>query len=478
MVPDDSQAPQRAWFSADAMLGSVLGGRYRLDDVIGSGGSAVVFEALDTSTQRRVALKLHRAQKEGPEVFRMLREVEVTSTLSHPHIVGLLDWGMYEETFPFLVFELLQGRTLEAERLALGPMDPAHVLSILLPIMGAVAYAHDRGVLHRDLKTQNIFLVRDEHGRVVPKLLDFGAAKSEGDASLTRSGAIVGTPAFMSPEQALAEPLDARTDVWSMGVVLFATLTGALPFSGESHTRTLLELVSSPAPSLGDTRGLPSHLCAAVEKALARDRERRYADMRAFARALKAAALKDGIAVPESPDALGLPEWAAWTAEDDEFERDFEITYAGTNCVARYKDCIISLWHAAPSPGPIVAGFELGRRMQTRFGRFSILVIVAGDASLPDSQNLGEIMRFYDTHRLRCVANVLEARGVQGRTHRAIMATIHFVRRRDYPGKVFADVEPGARWLASQVAPEGGVDAYTAGLCDAVRQMRAQAQAS
>jgi serine/threonine protein kinase len=474
MVRDKAREPYRAWFSAEDLAGSLVHDRYRLGGVIGSGGAAVVFEAIDEHSGRPVALKLYRQQRTDVEAFRVLREVGVTGTLNHPHIVELLDWGSFENRFPFLVLELLSGHTLEAERAARGVIAPADALALILPIMGAVAYAHEQGVLHRDLKTQNIFLACDAQGRCVPKLLDFGVAKAVDESSLTRSGTILGTPAFMSPEQALDEPLDVRTDVWSIGVVLYAVLTGNLPFAGESHTRTLLELVSAPAPSLSAPRALPPQLCLAVDKALERSRDRRHQDMPAFARALKIAALEDGIALPDDPEPRGLPEWSRWTADQTERARDWDaVQLPDGNAIGRYKSCFMCVFRAGTPESSLVASFEYARRMQARCGPLSLLVVVESKTELPNSKTMGEIMRFYDEFRFRAVASVLEARGVVGKTHRAIMSTVHFVRRRDYPGKVFATTDQAVAWLARSMAEPNEIADSERGLSEALVRVRA-----
>ncbi|MFT3922678.1 MAG: serine/threonine-protein kinase [Myxococcales bacterium] len=479
MSADEASSPAPLWFSAESLLGSVVHKRYRVKAVIGAGGSGVLFAATDLRSGAAVALKLHRSGERFEDTTsRFVNEGDVAASLGlHPNIVRLLDWGKHEGKFPFLVFELLEGVTLEVERLA-RPMEPSKVLQLVLPIFGAVAYAHDRGVLHRDVKPQNIFLARGEGGQLLPKLLDFGIAKSHGGESLTRSGSIVGTPAFMSPEQALGEELDPRTDVWSMGVVLFACLTGQLPFAGDSHTRVLLELVSTPAPSLVEVRErLPPNLCAAIEKALERSRSRRYKDMREFAHALKEAAAIDGITVPADPDPVGLPEWSSWKVNAAPLRPDFELLPTEAGAAAHYRDCLMGIQRGPGGARFMDCAFDHARTMQVQYGKFALMIIVDSQSEALGTTELGQVLRFYDQCELSCVAQVVRTEGALGAVHRGVMSTINFVTRRSYPIKVFANSNEAARWIAEQCAQPGQSTAYAAGVREAVSRVDAAARA-
>lgn len=313
--PGEPSADRPPW-RAESRVGSVIQGRYRLDRLVGRGGSGATFAAHDVQLMRDVAVKLLLSRDGEVDVMRFMQEARIASSLRHPHIVEVFDVGIDEQGLPFLVMELLTGETLQhaiRERKALTPGD---AFAWLLPIMGAVAVAHDRGVLHRDLKPDNIFLSRDLSGRIVPKLLDFGVAKMFEGATLTRSGAVVGTPAYMSPEQALDETLTHASDVWSLGVVWFATLSGQLPFRGDGLTSVLLKIVNEPAPLLSSVApALPRTLSASVDRALRRDKNARYSSVREFARTLLGEAHAAGIPVPNDPEPIGLPDVSRWRRE-------------------------------------------------------------------------------------------------------------------------------------------------------------------
>lgn len=201
-----------------------------------------VYEALNRNTGRRVAIKTLHGQAVGrpDEVARFIREARVVTRIEHPNVVQVLDLDVdpSNET-PYIVQELLTGESLEAE-LKGAPgrkLSPSEALRIAEPVVSALVAAHELGVVHRDLKPANIFLAVGAAGEPTPKVIDFGIAKlltpEPGDATRTQTGALIGSPAYMSPEQACgAQDIDALTDVWSMGVVLYQMLSGRLPYEG------------------------------------------------------------------------------------------------------------------------------------------------------------------------------------------------------------------------------------------------------
>jgi serine/threonine-protein kinase len=301
-------------------LGSALAGKYRLDAIIGRGGAGVLYRATHRWTGREVAVKMLHSSATGEvsKTGRLLSEARAAAGLKHPNVVEVLDADMEDGT-PFVVLELLSGRSLGEELKLCERLDPELALRWLLPIIGAVANAHERGILHRDIKLDNIFLAQDPSGALRVKLLDFGLARPvDNNSYMTESGMIVGTPAFMSPEQARAEgKIGPPADVWALGVVLFTVLSGKLPFEAESTTGVLVKIVTSAAPRLSDVAPhVPYNLAHAVDRALQRDLRLRYANPRAFARALASAAVRDGIALPATPDPIGLPEWQNWINEE------------------------------------------------------------------------------------------------------------------------------------------------------------------
>jgi len=259
------------------MSTALLGSRYLLEEPIGRGGMASVWRAVDTVLERPVAIKrLHsRVQDDEDLAARFRREAQVVARLSHPHLVHLLDRGEEGGT-PYLVFELVEGRNLKARVRDEGRLPPDEAARICGQVARALAYAHARGVVHRDIKAQNVLLT--ETGEA--KLADFGIARILGspeDSSLTATGVLLGTSDYLAPEQAEGGPVDARTDVYSLGIVLFECLTGRLPFVGDGWLAVAMKHVRDPLP---DPRAivpdLPQHLAAAVLRAAEKDPGRRF----------------------------------------------------------------------------------------------------------------------------------------------------------------------------------------------------------
>jgi tRNA A-37 threonylcarbamoyl transferase component Bud32 len=276
--------------TADA--GALLGGRYRLLRKIGEGAMGVVFEAEHVSIRRRVAVKiLQRKLVASPEmVERLRREAQVTSGLGHPNIVECLDFGT-EEGQVYLVMEWLDGETL-GERLEREPIDFKTVLDIGEQTCAGLAEAHERGVIHRDLKPANLFLTRDRAGALRVKILDFGIAKLVAEQTqLTSTGVLVGTPNYMAPEQALGEAIDARADIYSLGVILYELLVGRVPFQGDTPLAVLHQHTAKmPAlPSAVASRSIATELDTVVMTCLAKAPADRYQTAAELGTALQAA---------------------------------------------------------------------------------------------------------------------------------------------------------------------------------------------
>jgi serine/threonine protein kinase len=273
--------------TAEERLGRLVGGRYRLHALIGAGGMGLLFRASDERENRAVAVKMLKpCEREEPDrAARFEREASILSTLVHPHVARFLDSGVDENGGRFLVMELLEGISLEEELQRRGVLSFVDAVAIVVPIAKALVAAHARGVVHRDVKPNNIFLCREE-GRVVPKLLDFGIAKSRRDEFETRTGSLVGTPGYVSPEQARDNECGPFTDVWGVGAVLHRCLTGHPPHHGGSVAEMLARVVQQSVPQLA-VPGLGRGACATVDRALAREPERRYVTMQAFVDALE-----------------------------------------------------------------------------------------------------------------------------------------------------------------------------------------------
>jgi len=267
-------------------------GPYTLGRRLGRGGMGVVYEARHRELGRRVALKtLHPGLAYQASVrTRFLREGRLASRVRHPHVVDVIDLGTYAGT-TCLVMEYLEGETLRAHIARRGPLPAGDAVAILLPVTAAVAAAHDAEVVHRDLKPENIFLERGRDGDAVPKVLDFGISKaltSEGAESVTTTSALLGTPSYMAPEQAMdPRSLDPRSDVYALGVVLYELLTGRVPYTGAGGVAVVMAALNGGCASPNALRDdLPAGLSAAVMKALAPRAAERIASTRALGAAL------------------------------------------------------------------------------------------------------------------------------------------------------------------------------------------------
>ena len=256
-------------------MDETISGRYKLEERLGTGGMAQVWLARDTQLDRHVALKLLGTDAD-PQRFE--REAQAIASLSHPNICGLYDYGS-EGGRVFMVFEHLPGGTLE-ERLAAGrPLDDADSERIAAEVAAGLAHAHDRGLIHRDLKPTNI--VFDEEDRA--KIADFGIARVAGKDTLTEAGTLMGTAAYMSPEQAQGEPVTPASDVYSFGVILYRMLTGRLPFESPSAVDLLRrQLVEEPMPVRAARPDAPASLAEVAESSLAKDPARRPPNGRAL----------------------------------------------------------------------------------------------------------------------------------------------------------------------------------------------------
>lgn len=289
---EDEESPQsRAVDGSDLRfpLGSTVGGRYVLRRMLGRGGAASVFAAEHAFVKRPVALKLpHDDPKQRSDLHeRLRRETSALAQVRHPAIVDVIDGGEID-SMPFLAMQLLEGRTLSGLLTARGRLDPDEVVKIGVELASGLAAAHAAGIIHRDVKPSNVFVTRDLANQV--RLLDFGTVKFSGDpnrAGLTQSGAILGTPEYMSPEALLSLPTaDHRADQYSLGVTLYELLAGAVPVEG-AIGQILMRLSTSEPAHLSDVRKeVPKALADVIQKSLRREVGERYRDMSEFCAAL------------------------------------------------------------------------------------------------------------------------------------------------------------------------------------------------
>lgn len=283
-------------------------GRYRVVRLLGKGGMGAVYEAENTTTHKRVAIKCLRPGREPSDagVARLVREAKAAARIRHPHVVDVYD-VVRSDDFVCLIMECLEGEPLSA-RLDRGALPVTEALALLMPILRAVHAAHRQGVIHRDIKPANIFLAREEDvPEPVPKLLDFGVSKlaSTGVDSidLTLSDQIVGTPLYMPLEQLMsAKDLDARADVYALGMVLYEALVGEVPFDAETLPALVVQLTSTtPRPPHEVRPVIPVALSDIVMRALARERGERTPSVHALLGAIEAFCAESGLSLRASP---------------------------------------------------------------------------------------------------------------------------------------------------------------------------------
>ncbi len=280
--------------------GAVLNEKYRLVEQIGEGGMATIWRAVQISLDRPVAVKFISAV--GPSaakyVERFLEEAKLAAAIRHRNVIDIVDFGTTVEGTAYMVLELLQGESLADRMARTPPLTLGEIVNLAVLALSGLQAVHNAGVVHRDLKPENIFLVTDEDG-AYPKLLDFGVSKSlerKDGRALTQEGVLIGTPQYMAPEQARGlRDVDRRIDVWAMGVVLYELLTGKLPYDSENVGDILIQIVSQDAPPISFYRPeIGPDLSAVVQRALARNRDDRYAGAKEMRAALIEAAAKLG----------------------------------------------------------------------------------------------------------------------------------------------------------------------------------------
>lgn len=275
----------------DPLVGMKLDGRFEIESVLGSGGMSVVYKAKQINVNRYVAIKTIRMQlgRNSTARDRFQREVNTLCAMNHPHVVTVYDCLFGDDGAPFVVMDYLRGRSLDFLIAQDGPFSMDRFLNITLQVLSALDHAHANGVVHRDMKPGNIVLLDDQTDFV--KVVDFGLAKvEEENRKLTQSGEILGSPPYMSPEQCLGKPGDIRSDVYSLGVVMYEMLTGMDPFNYVSSVFEMLQChTSSIPPSMKDKNpdvSVPPVVEAVIFKAMEKDPSKRYQTIRELQDAL------------------------------------------------------------------------------------------------------------------------------------------------------------------------------------------------
>lgn len=322
------QKPRSSW------LGQTVGGRYQIESQLGQGGMSAVYKATDPNLQRTVAVKLIHSHLSSDAEFvrRFEQEAAAVAQLRHPNIIQVYDFN-HDNDLYYMVLEYVPGETLQERLKGINkaglkmPLDDA--LKVMATTCQAVGYAHEQGMIHRDLKPANVML----NPKGDPILMDFGVAKMLGAAQHTATGAIIGTAKYMSPEQARGERPDERTDLYSLGVMLYEMVTGMVPFDADSTVALLMKHVNEPMPDIREVnKDVPDNVVAVIRKALAKDRKERFQTANEMAAALRAclqaqtagqaaedatilAGITDTTAIESAPAKKGgVPGWAIGAA--------------------------------------------------------------------------------------------------------------------------------------------------------------------
>ncbi len=297
--------------------GYVIAGKYELEAELGQGGMGVVWRARNIALDSAVAIKVVRATSDKALLRgRLVQEARAAAKLAHPAIVTVFDVGQTENGDPFIVMELLRGDSLGTLLETEGRLPAVQAVRSLLPIADALWLAHGKGIVHRDLKPDNVFIVQHD-GAIQPTLVDFGIVKladGAGDSHLTKDGDVLGSPDYMSPEQARGQDdVTHLTDVWSFCVVLYEAISGRTPFKGANYNALMRQIVEDTPPSLRELAAGDDELSAIVARGLSKQPEQRFASMGELGRTLAQWLLKQGV----TEDICGTTLEAKWLRATD-----------------------------------------------------------------------------------------------------------------------------------------------------------------
>src|SRR5215213_2132714 len=363
LCPADGVALEK---DPDSLVGMTLAGKYRIDARLNEGGMGTVYRGCHVLMDKTVAIKVLRPSLAADEkiVARFSREARAASRITHPNAISVTDFGEDESGHVFLVMEFLSGRTLKGVIRDEGPLSLARVVEITRQIGDALNAAHSQGVIHRDLKSDNIMLVDTMTGDHA-KVLDFGIAKinepeGEVDMNLTAPNLVIGTPQYMSPEQCSQDTeIDARSDVYSLGVILFEMLVGHVPFSGDSPTIVMMKHLQEPVPSVLEERSdLPASVARVVARAMAKVRDNRYQSVAELVEDLTIAA---GMTIhhigPVGVTSTSEPPVRPDDLDEVTMVRAREAAYVPPPAVPRREPVMVPVGGAMPPPQP-ATGFN------------------------------------------------------------------------------------------------------------------------
>jgi serine/threonine-protein kinase len=311
--------------------GYMIADKYELESIIGQGGMGAVWRARNVALDSPVAIKVVRASGDRAALRgRLMQEARAAAKLAHPAIVKVFDVGQTENGDPFIVMELLTGSSLGSIIASEGTLSTVQAVRILLPIIDALWLAHGKGIVHRDIKPDNVFIVQHE-GTIQPKLVDFGIVKvqaAEGSGQLTQGGVVLGSPDYMSPEQARGQDdVDLRSDIWSLCVVLYEVIASRTPFEGNNYNALLRQIVETAPSSLRQLAVADDALSAIVERGLSKQRQGRFGSMGELGRALATWLVSQGV----HEDICGTTVETKWLRATDPHERPMRASMVSLN---------------------------------------------------------------------------------------------------------------------------------------------------
>lgn len=359
--------------------GDHIAGKYQLVRKLDEGGMGAVWAARNVDLDIHVALKLLRPELgETHAAHRLLAEARMLARLQHPAVVRVHDCGRTEHGDPFVAMELLDGESLADHMARRGRVAAIEAVSLLLPIVDGLRAAHEAGIVHRDIKPENIFLAK-VGGRMQPKLLDFGIALAEAVAARrTTHGAILGSPVYMSPEQARGSEVGPATDLWALSVVLFELVSAELPFSGDNYHAVLRSIIEDECPSLTELGCGDDLLAAIVERGLSKDPSRRFATAKDLGTALAEWLIGQGV----SEDASHVSLRAGWLGRVSEPPASLAPTVVGPSDRPAARSSLPTLTPAravvTQSSRHSVSGLSLTSSQRGRRGRLIWLASGAG----------------------------------------------------------------------------------------------------
>ncbi|HWJ57707.1 MAG TPA: serine/threonine-protein kinase, partial [Vicinamibacterales bacterium] len=361
----------------DALVGSMLGKDYRVLQVIGTGGMAVVYLVEHQTLLKRFAAKVLSSElaSSAEARERFTQEAHAASQLDHENIVTISDFGVTADQRPFFVMELLRGQTLD-QRLGDGPMSIEEVVAVAVPVARALSHAHHEGIVHRDVKPENIFLVQRSQGRWGVKVVDFGIAKTPINPKLTNMNETLGSPPFMAPEMIRGEDdaVDQRTDVYSFGVLLYLMLCGRLPFLDENLLKVMQMHLASPVPPPRVINpALPLALADVVDRALAKHPDDRYPSMAALLIDFEAA-------LPPAADRLLIEAQSGTAAHATPFAGALPMTVTGPRPIARLSAPLPVARPSSPTPNAALPAAPRRSRAAVTVAIGALAVLVAAGA--------------------------------------------------------------------------------------------------